>query len=405
MQVTPQAQPTPIDSKVLEKALDSAKMQMIVGSGKKDNTFIIGVLMQLKTRFTEEIPTAATDGLNILFNPHFFMSLGEEERIFLILHEVWHVALMHTCPSRKTGKEPVKWNYAGDYVINLMIADQGYPIPKGGLLDHQYRDMTTEQVYNVLPEIEQPDESLLDVNDAGDLQSESTKQGSESNSAKAGQQDPKKLEEEIENIIQQAALKAEALKAVGSIPSEVGIMLDELRNPKLPWHALLKRYLRDKAKSKTSYKKLKRRYQPNLIMPQKTKRGLSHLAFAVDASSSVSDEEFSHILSEINEIRRLFSPKKMTILEFNTKIADIYELDKRDNVYNIEFTARGGTCVEDVLQWGVDNQPNAMLIFSDGWFHHPRDPDMYPENLFWIIHNYPEFTAQHGKVVHYEVNL
>lgn len=65
-------------------------------------------LLQLVTRYpffarlsigrveeSYEIPTAATDGRRILYNPDFVSGLTKEESLGLLVHEVLHIAHKH----------------------------------------------------------------------------------------------------------------------------------------------------------------------------------------------------------------------------------------------------------------------------------------------------------------------
>jgi hypothetical protein len=87
--------------------------------------------------FTEKIPTAAIqfnhDGgyVEFLFNPKFWQSLTEVQRIFIICHESLHVLLNHgerASGAFKSGNPSfiMAANVAMDLVINHMLVDQFY---------------------------------------------------------------------------------------------------------------------------------------------------------------------------------------------------------------------------------------------------------------------------------------
>lgn len=44
-----------------------------------------------------------------------------------------------------------KWNVAADHVINLLLLERGFKMPKDGLADQQYKGLSTEEVYKLLP--------------------------------------------------------------------------------------------------------------------------------------------------------------------------------------------------------------------------------------------------------------
>ena len=94
------------------------------------------------------VPTAAVSGRRLYVNPEFWNGLIKAERIGLFMHEVWHIALCHHL--RRGERNPKLWNIACDYVINLLVTQAGFDLPKGGLLDQQYVGWSEERVYQHL---------------------------------------------------------------------------------------------------------------------------------------------------------------------------------------------------------------------------------------------------------------
>ena len=104
--------------------------------------------LRLGAEFTEDIPTAGTNGEKLLINPTFFLKCTAEQRVGLLAHEVMHCVYMHVI--RLNERDPFLWNVAGDYVINLVVTDAGMILPEGGLLDEKYRDMSADEIYTTL---------------------------------------------------------------------------------------------------------------------------------------------------------------------------------------------------------------------------------------------------------------
>ena len=100
-----------------DEQLRHAKIDLMTKS-----VFLSTICLSLKHRFTEEIPTAATNGLSIIYNPDFLNGLTAQERTGLLAHEVWHVAFNHL--TRIGERDRMIWNKAGDYVINLMLSSE-----------------------------------------------------------------------------------------------------------------------------------------------------------------------------------------------------------------------------------------------------------------------------------------
>jgi predicted metal-dependent peptidase len=95
------------------------------------------------------VNTAATDGRRIYWNLNYISKLDTEELQFVLAHESLHCVLLHHLRGR--GLDQRLLNIAGDYVINLMLTDEGVGrMPEGCLLDAKYRGWSTEEVYESL---------------------------------------------------------------------------------------------------------------------------------------------------------------------------------------------------------------------------------------------------------------
>lgn len=382
-----------MDMKLAQKALDRAKVNLM---SKPDTAFFINVCFSLKHIWDEAIPTAMTNGLELRLNPDFFMGLNEEERVFLLLHEVGHVIFLH-CTPRMGSRDPKKWNVAGDYVINQMLVDRGYKMPNGGLYDKQYDGLSTEQVYDLLPNPESLNLPMADIQ-IGDG---SPQDGDGKGEGGGGQgMTPAEIEEKITDILVRAALQSKlAGDKPGTIPGAVEIFLDRLLNPKLPWYTLLRRFLNDRIKDDYSWRKPNRRFFPEHYLPSLHSEGLSHIAFAVDTSGSVSDSDFLRFISEIHGVLSQFKPARMTLIQFDTKIKSIDEIRSADELMKVKFSGRGGTHIGEVLDWCEEEQPQALLVFTDGEFRQQTRNLRTP--LVWLIHENPRFVGTMGKTIHY----
>ncbi|HEY4047126.1 MAG TPA: hypothetical protein VGM27_09700, partial [Acidobacteriaceae bacterium] len=118
-----------------------------------DHPFFGTMLFRLGARACTAVATMATDGVSLYFNPEFVEKLGSAELIGTLAHEVMHPALQHH--TRRADRSPKRWNMACDYAINAMLVDAGLTLPKGVLLDHRFRGMSAERIYNLLDEEDQ----------------------------------------------------------------------------------------------------------------------------------------------------------------------------------------------------------------------------------------------------------
>jgi predicted metal-dependent peptidase len=145
----------------------------------------IMVLYYSLTFYTSKvISTLAVNGVACWINPSFWAQLSRDQRLTAIAHEIGHKMLLH--PTRRGARDPILWNIAGDYVINLMLVESGFVplanliidgMPWSWLYDIKYQGMTTEQVYDaLLKEID--DEEGEEEGESGDEEGEEAGDGS-----------------------------------------------------------------------------------------------------------------------------------------------------------------------------------------------------------------------------------
>ena len=280
------------------------------------------------------------------------------------------------------GRDFRKWNIAADYVINLQLAKQGYPIPRDWLLDTQWEDMSTEEVYKALPD-DPPEECDLDLEPGDPLQDD-------------------QLARDIEDILVRASVASKmAGDKPGSVPGDIQIFLNKLLNPVLPWTRLLQKYLNSFTKNDYSFRKPNRRFFPKYHMPSLDGQKLMNLSIAVDTSGSVSDHDFLVFISEVSTILRMMKPEKITLVQFDCSIKAIDEIESLRDLERCKFTGRGGTNIQPVMKWAEENKPQLLMVFSDGDFYPAQTKP--PGETLWVIHNKPNFKAPFGKTIHYTI--
>lgn len=366
---------------VHQKALDKAKIQLMA---RPDSMFFTTVCFSMKHIWDESISTAGTNGLQILFNPAFFMELDPEEQVFLLLHETLHVALDHI--TRKGERDHSTYNAAADYVINLMLVNTGFRMPQGGLLDRKYEGWSTGHVYEDLMQNPPPKPPPVPWDDI-------IQPGTEEES--------QIIKDAIDDVLVRAALQSKiAGDKPGSIPGEIELYINSLLNPKLPWNRILQRYITKLSKNQYTWRKPNRRYFPKHRLPTQYSESLCDIAVAIDTSGSVSDAEFHRFASETYAILKHEKPTSLTLLQFDTEIRNNTTIHKPSDLKNTTFTGRGGTRIGPVIEWAAANRPNLLLIFTDGGFHnHSPDPKL---PIIWMINDNPKWQAPWGKVIHFD---
>jgi predicted metal-dependent peptidase len=98
---------------------------------------------------------------------------------------------------------------------------------------------------------------------------------------------------------------------------------------------------------------------------------------------------------------RMMKPKQILFGQFDTEIKSVEKINDLRDMSKIQFTGRGGTCIEPVIEWANKNKPQLLMVFSDGDFNFPEVQTKVP--TIWLVYNNPNFTAPFGKVIHYEI--
>ena len=355
-----------------DSLLLKAKIEIMTRSA-----FISTIVLSVKHVITTDVPTAGTDDTVVMYNPDFIKTLSPAEMAGLMAHECWHIAYQHI--ARRGNRDPIQWNIAGDHVINLALLKGGFSLPEGGVHDPKYTDWSTDEVYDDIYEKDLPplpDNYILDI--TGDNSGEE--------------------ESSVVDIIVRAhtqALIASEGETIGEIPNEILRVIDKLLNPKIPWPVVLNRFLDARVKEDYSWARRNRRFTPYL--PSLHSYSLGHLTFAIDTSGSQSDEELMQILSEIQGIQQVFNPQKMTILDCDSSIHNIYEIDGSTDILSLSFTGGGGTRFKPVLDYVTEHPVQALVYFTDLYGESTLEEVEYP--VLWVC-NSSHVPASIGETVY-----
>ena len=363
----------------LQHQLDRTKIALMAN---REATFYTAIIMSLKFFWDEDHPTAWTDGYRLAFNPEFFLSLPELERLGVMVHEASHVALDHM--GRLMGRTMKVWNKAADHNINLYLEERGFKLPSFRLADPRFKGMSTDQIYDIL--IQEGDD---EPNPMEDIRIDDTVMTDE-------------YKRHIEDIIIRAATVTRMSNTPDAIPGEVQLFLQKLLKPRLPWQTILRREAQEATKTGHSWMKPNRRYFPKHHLPTAWSMGPQDATFYVDISCSVSDAQFNIFVSEIVGSLRMFNFRKMTIVQFDTEIKSIDEVKNLRELMNVKFSGRGGTHIGCILDHIEKTKPSLAIVFTDGGFYWPRQT--FRQRILWLINDNPSWKPLFGRAIHFHTN-
>lgn len=398
----------------LKKSLDKVKLTLLT---RRNTTFISTILFSLKLSWNnEDTESARTNGLEIQLNTEFWEKLNVEQRISLLVHEAWHVALNHVVNIQKFPVNPQRYSKAADFVINSLLTETGFAKIPGGLYDSTYKNKSTMEVYDTLPvEIKLPqntNEDLLKdiLPNPGDNQNQDQDPNNKNNTNNPPQTEQQKQQAlaNLENKIDQMLTKANTMaqingeKLAGNVPGDVLLHIDSLLNPKLHWATILRNFMSAFMKNDYSFRKPNRRFLPDFYLPSLYSEGLNEIGIAIDTSGSVSDEEFAAFITEIEDIRQKLTPKLTTIIDFDTTIKHVHKINADEDISNLPFSGRGGTSLKCVFDYYGKNKPEVLIVFSDLCCKVIKEDPGYP--VIWVCVNNPQAEVKFGTLIHYDTS-
>ena len=354
--------------KELEGKLLKAKIELMTRSA-----FISTIALSMQHIITDATKTADVNGAIIRYNPEFLKGQTIAQFAGLMAHECWHVAYQHL--ARRGSRDPIIWNCAGDYIINSMLTKAGFEIPTGGLLDKKYNpddDWSTDTVYDDLMEEHKDFDTetlMLDLREG-----------------EGGGMEGPALDSKVTNIIVRARTQSQMSgKAAGEIPNEIERLINELLNPKLPWPVILHKFLDQRVREAYSWARKNRRYPSDTYLPSLHSYGLGHLTFAIDTSGSIEDEKLQEMLSEIKGIQEVFNPEHMTVIDCDSEIHQVHDIDQTTDILSLNFHGGGGTRFQPVLDYVAEHPTQALIYFTDLYGESDLDPVEYP--ILWICNS------------------
>lgn len=390
----------------VEQKLKKARSKLIL-----NHPFFGTVVMKKPMIEAPHIPTYATDGERLYYNPALVEQETVEEIMSELAHEVMHDVLLH--PWRLHGRNPKKFNWAGDLYINTILQEADFKMfeSEDWVLDHdreyQYEDddgnnklMNVDKIYTMLPDMppspsgggagDGPQHIIMNPGLTGDNQ----KDGGSGKSAEQSMQENLVL-------ISQAAMVA---KSCGKLSGSLEALVEEIVNPRIPWQDVLLRFVEQNSVDDYSWEVPDRRFlNDGIYIPDLFSRRIETMVFTLDTSGSMSKEECEECCSELSGILESVDLGTLYFIQGDADVkGDIAEYTKEDLPLKITRRGFGGTDFRPPFQWVADNdiQPACFIYATDMMCNSfPDEPD-YP--VLWLASSdarYDEETWPFGEVV------
>ena len=368
------------------KRISKAKTALIL-----EHPFIGSVALNMPMSIDNSVPTAATNGKRVLFNEEFCNGLSDEELKFLVAHECMHPMLEHNF--RRGERDTYKWNQAADYVINKLLTDEGIgKMPEQGLLDdniYKQGGGTSDGIFNLLPDTPQDGQG-----NGG--------QGQPLDSCEDGQGSPAEVSQQQAEWKVKVAQAAQSAKMMGKMSAGLERLVDEILKPKVDWRDVLQRFVVKCRSDQRSWARPNRRFlSQGLYLPSVSGESLGEIAFAVDCSGSIGQDEINQFASEITTVWQDQRPTKVHVIYFDSEVSHYDEFGQDDEPV-VKPHGGGGTAFSPVFRYMTEHgiEPVACIFLTDLCCDDFGDAPDYP--VLWVSTH--DDKAPFGEVVMMEDN-
>jgi len=361
-----------------------------------DHPFFGSLLFRLGGRASNSIQTMATDGVSLFYNPVFVETLNAAELAGVLAHEVMHPALQHH--TRRGDRDLKRWNIACDYAINPLLLEAGLTLPKDVLIDHRFRAMSAERIYNLIEEQQDQDGSSREQQnpEGGAPDGEGGEQPDNPGEPAApttpggfGQvlDAPEPEGDDGETVAEQArewkiaVEQAENVaRLAGKLPTGVTRSLEQSEAAGMDWRELLRRAWSETIPSDYSWMPPNRRHiWAGLYLPCVRSEGAGEIAIAVDCSGSINARQLGLFEAEIRSILEGQRPSRVHVLYFDTEVhqAEVYQAGE---MIALAPVGGGGTNFAPCFNW-LDERgivPQTMVFLTDLCGAFPKEVPPYP---------------------------
>jgi predicted metal-dependent peptidase len=323
----------------------------------------------LNTKMVEDptCDTAWTNYVSIGYNPDFIEGLDVPTVIFVLAHEVMHVALKHNI--RRGTRNPEKWNRAADYAINWMLHEQGFKIWKSCLIDSKFKDMSAEQIYDLIRDEPGDGDGGGMSGDGGGMS------GDLRPPPRMTEEQAAKVNTQVNRAIAQATMMA---KARGQMPSNMEMLIENIYDEPIPWDQVLLEYMRRVIKCDENWSRRNRRFS-NVVLPSRHSPGMNELVIVADSSGSMFIKEvFERVATAVDYIVRVVKPLAVRVVWADDDECSNQDFFLPGETIVLHPKGGGGTDMRLACNYVRQYDPEVVLLITDGYTPWDTEPYSYP---------------------------
>jgi predicted metal-dependent peptidase len=363
----------------------------------------------------------------LVVNPTFAQSLNDQDLVFVLAHELLHLALR--THERARGSQHLEFNYAHDYIINdiLRVELGAARVPAGGLDMRGARERSAEEIVlemrrnaEIMPSktavFAGKDTTVGRVfgprarNQSAPTQGDTADPGDVLGPQREKDMFPDEVAEQAgeTTAIKEAASNSLALaRAVGALKGLRGDdsgatsqVVTALRGIyRTPWEVVLQRWLESVAPGERTFVRPSRRGadRDDVVLPGRRREGWM-LNVILDTSGSMT-EEIPRALGAIADFCGAVAVDQVRVLQCDVDVTSD-ELLAPEELTDVTVTGYGGSDLTPAMQrLAADPQVRAAAIITDGDVRVPDDP--MPYEVLWVLPaGYAgSFQPTYGRVV------
>lgn len=377
--------------------------------------FFGSVTANVKYVENRNIQTAATNGKIVYYNPDFLEKISEEERIFVIAHEICHIAFNHIIRSKN--KNHKIWNIATDAIINAFLKKDGLKIVENAVdiedainynAEELYEKLLKEQANNLgengNSEISnnQNDENQDVGHDTHDMWDETianknisdkkseiekkqkeTEKIGEKESFNKNKQEKKKALEDLKKMLSKQII------SYGNKTNENTIKIENIgtSKPIIDWRYVLREAITYDVD--WSYKNAT--IEDGVVSANLEEQPMSETEIVLDTSGSINEKLLKNFL---RECKNILEHSKLKVGCFDTKFYGFNEIRNKEDIENMKFQGGGGTDF-NIAVGAFSRRVENKIIFTDGYAQMPN----IELDVIWIVFGNRLVNPKGGKVI------
>lgn len=325
---------------------------------------------RLKHEENSQIDYFVSNGVRFIYNPTYIESLSIDELFFVLSNCVMHHILAHS--ARKLNRKGALWQLATDYAINNMLVKNKLKLPKGANYDKEYKNMYSEEIYEILKKEFAEHSGTSSYDDAQNLASFVKDKGGDSSIFK-------NFEKMSDNAEDEWDYAASLAKEVGNKNSTTPLGLErfakKIKSNDIDWkfelYNAINRHMRNNYAFMPPNKK---HIYRGVALPSLASDTLS-LVVAIDTSGSINEELLGGFIGEFKAIMQNFPTIAIELLIADAKVHSHHSFVGGEEL-NFPLKGGGGTDYRPTFEYIEANLPMSSMIlyFTDGEGIFPRIP-------------------------------